>query len=256
MLLASAPTDPAAELSPGAGVEALWARFRGGRDPSARDALVHSYQRYARMMAAKAYARRISGEIEFDDYLQYAQVGLLEAIDRFDPARGIKFETFAGQRVTGAILNGLAGASELREQIAARKRLVAQRVALLQEGHEAAGSGDDVFARLADAAIGLALGFMLEGSGMYRQDEEQAAADTTYAGVELRQLRAQLRSAIAQLPERQRQVLQAHYLQNEPFEQVAERMKLSRGRVSQLHGEGLRKLRASLGGGAGVDFSC
>jgi RNA polymerase sigma factor for flagellar operon FliA len=243
----AAPDDAASS-----DLDRLWERYAFGRGIGERNALAGWYAEFARMMAAKAYGRRTSPEVEFDDYLQYARIGLLESIERFDPAHGAKFETYAAVRINGAILNGLASASELHEQLAARRRLVAARTASLREDAVPAAA-DDVFGRLADIAIGLAVGFMLEGSGMF-QDAEPGMPDNSYSGVELRQMRRRLHGTIAQLPERQRHVVHAHYVQNLAFDEIAATLKLSRGRVSQLHREALATLAALLKPGQDVDF--
>lgn len=233
--------------------EHLWARYALGRRVEIRNALAASYAEFARMMAAKAYARRTSEEMEFDDYLQYARIGLIESIERFDAAQGAKFETYAAIRINGAILNGLESASELHEQLAARRRRVAERTAALRTASEDS-SGGGVFGRLADVAIGLAVGFMLEGSGMFR-DADVGMPDNTYSGVELRQMQRRMHGMIAQLPERQRHVVHAHYVQNQAFDEIAANLKLSRGRVSQLHREALTNLAALLDTARDVDFS-
>ena len=99
---------------------ALWKRLRDGADTGARDALLAMHMPYAKVVAASYYSRRFHDEIEFGDYLQYASVGLLEAMDRYDPARGVQFRTFAARRMHGAILNGLERLTEKQQQIAAR----------------------------------------------------------------------------------------------------------------------------------------
>jgi RNA polymerase sigma factor for flagellar operon FliA len=206
------------------------------------------------MMAAKAYARRTSSELEFADYLQYAHVGLLESIERYDPDRGAKFETYAAIRINGAILYGLESSSELHEQLAARRRMLADRASSLN-GDATDASGSDVFARLADIAMGLAVGFMLEDSGMFRADDE-GVADSGYAGIELRQMSGRLHEAVDRLPERQQQLIRGHYLQHQTFDEIAQRMNVSRGRVSQLHRDALGKLAGYLRESREIDFSC
>jgi RNA polymerase sigma factor for flagellar operon FliA len=230
-------------------LEAVWQRFHAG-ERAARDELVHAYQPYARMHAARLYARRTYQDLEFDDYLQYAQLGLLEAIERYQDSHGAKFETFASARVSGAILNGIVSASELREQLAARKRIVAQRVEVLG----GASARDDVFSQLAELAIGLALGFVLEETGIYAGAEGEYA-DNSYHGVELRQLRGTLLAALDRLPPLQRRIVYAHYLQQQPFAEVALACQLSAGRVAQLHKEAMAELRRTLHGQGGLDIS-
>jgi hypothetical protein len=64
--------------------------------------------------------RRTSNELEFGDFMQVGTVGLLEAINRFNPERGVRFETYAGRRIEGAILSGVQSLSERQQQVSAR----------------------------------------------------------------------------------------------------------------------------------------
>lgn len=234
---------------------ALWASYAGGQ-AAVREQLVQTYLPFARIMAARLFAARTHMQVEFDEYLQFARVGLMEAVDRYDPARGSKFETFAASRIRGAILSGMASYSEVHEQIAARKRLVGERLAALKDSGRATAEPAALFGYLAELAIGLAVGFALEDSGMYSNHEQPAHyADNSYAGVELKQLRARLKSLLEQLPGKHRQVVACHYLQRMAFEEVAERMQLSKGRVAQIHREALLKLRDALRGQPELNWS-
>lgn len=223
----------------------LWSTYVQTRDSAVRDQLLAAYMEFARMLAAKTFARRSYCGMEFADYLQYATVGLIEAIDRFDPERGFKFETFAASRITGAMLNGIENSSEIQQQIVARKRVLGQRVASLADAPAAAASADSVFARLAEIAVGLAVGFALEESGMH-QFEHAESADNSYTGVEMKQLQMQVTQAVLALPGNQRKVIEMHYLQQCGFDEVAEAMALTRGRISQLHKQALGSLKVLL----------
>jgi RNA polymerase sigma factor FliA len=230
----------------------LWAAFVQTRDGAVREQLLAAYMEYARMMAAKVYARRTYTTMDFADYLQYATVGLIEAIDRFDPERGYKFETFAARRIIGAMLNGIETSSEVQQQIVARKRVLGQRVASLSDAPGKAAGADDVFSRLADIAVGLAVGLALENSGMH-QFAYAESADNSYTGVEMKQLESQVRQAVLALPANQRKVIEMHYLQQCEFEEVAEAMALTRGRISQIHKQALGSLKSLLKHGAELD---
>jgi RNA polymerase sigma factor for flagellar operon FliA len=236
-------------------IRRVWTSFVQTRCSEARERLVSAYMEFARMLAAKVYARRTNDGMEFADYLQYATVGLIEAVDRFDPERGVLFESFAAVRITGAMLTGLESSTEIQRQIATRKRLISDRVASLADAALPPAGPEAVFARLAEMAIGLAVGFALEDSGMYLQ-EEGAYADNTYVGVELKQLRGRVKAALAALGTNQRRVIELHYLQHLPFEDVATRMSLTRGRISQIHKEALQSLRVRLRATDALDLHC
>lgn len=227
--------------------EALWRAFVQDATPEHRERLLAHYLPFARMLAARMYAGRTHMQVEFDEYLQLARLGLIEALDRFDPGRGYKFETYAGSRINGAILSGMEAYSEVHEQVAARKRAVTARLASLKDKDLVANQPEDVFAYLAELAIGLAVGFALDNPGMY-QDPERGTQyqDNTYAGVELKQLRARIGALLDGLPGKHRQVIAYHYLQQCAFEEIADLLQVSRGRVSQIHKEALLKLREAL----------
>lgn len=228
---------------------ALWQRLRDGGDTRARDDLLALHMPYAKVVAASYYARRFHNEVEFGDYLQYASLGLLEAMDRYDPARGVQFRTFAARRMHGAILNGLERLTEKQQQIAARQRLRAERVqdlkALAQEAGGAAGAQqpDQLLRFVSEVGIGLALCWMLEGTAMVDSGEGAASAPF-YRDLAMRQLRDQLLHAVDSLPPAERTVIRHHYLQEIPFDQIAAMLQLTKGRISQIHKQALLRLRA------------
>jgi RNA polymerase sigma factor for flagellar operon FliA len=220
----------------------LWESFRRAPDADLRTRLIELHLPFARIMAAKVYAGRPSNEFEFDEYLQFATMGMLECVDRYDPVHGASFRTYASQRMVGAILSGLERLSEKQQQIAVRKRLAAERVESLRGDEAAPGSPEALFASLARIAVGLALGSVLEDSGMYRT-EEVPGQDTSYQSIELRQLQQRVRALVDTLPDRERRIIRYHYLNRLPFDHVAEMLGVSKGRVSQLHRRAMDLLR-------------
>jgi RNA polymerase sigma factor for flagellar operon FliA len=249
---AKAPQRARSATPAAADLEATWQAYAAARDPALRGRLIAAYQEFARIMAAKLYARRLYTEMEFADYLQYATIGLIESVDRFDPALGNKFETFAAARITGAVLNGIEQSSEVQQQVAARRRIVAQRVESLNEG---GADGGNVFARLAELAIGLAVGFALDEGGL-ATGGEAPYPDNSYSGVEMKQLQARIKALVGELAPAERAVVQGHYLQQLPFEEIAVSMKLSRGRIAQIHKAALAHLRQRMLAMDEMDIRC
>ncbi|HEV7913041.1 MAG TPA: sigma-70 family RNA polymerase sigma factor [Albitalea sp.] len=211
------------------------------------DGLVVAHLPLVRIIAARLYRMRWNQSVEFDEYCQMGAVGLVEAARRFDPSRGAEFGTFASWRIGGAILNGLARSTELHQQIASRKRLVDSRTASLAEDGATVqdASLEAALARLAKVAVGLAVGFMLEGTGMF-DDGQAVTRFDGYASIAVRQLRTRLRTAVAFLPWQERRVLEGHYFQQQAFVEIADDLGLTRGRISQIHKSALERLRAVL----------
>jgi RNA polymerase sigma factor for flagellar operon FliA len=227
----------------------LWRRLRGSGDAAARAELLDLHLPYARIVAASYYGKRFNDDVEFGDYVQLASVGLVEALDRFDPARGVQFRTFAARRMHGAILNGLERLTEKQQQIAARRRLRHER---LQDVKALAGSDgsmrvlaapEPLLRFVAEAGIGLALCWLLEGTAMV-EDPASGRDQPFYQSVALRQLRQRLLHAVDLLPARERVVVRSHYLQELPFDEIAAMLRLTRGRISQIHRQALVRLRA------------
>ncbi|WP_374357318.1 sigma-70 family RNA polymerase sigma factor, partial [Chitinimonas sp.] len=199
-------------LLPLADEPALWASLRAG-EQAARSRLIEAYLPFARMLAAKQYAGRIGDDLEFAEYLQSATVGLLEAVERYDPARGALFKAYAVLRIQGAMLNNLEQATEKRSQITTRQRLKAERRDSVKDALN--DHDKDLFHQLADVAISLALGFMVDEADSYRHPD--AMASPHYSSIELAQLRRSMKSLVDQLPERERLVIKYHYFNQMPI---------------------------------------
>jgi RNA polymerase sigma factor FliA len=222
---------------------ALWRSLREERDEGARATLIERYLPYAKMVAAMMYGQRVNLEDEFADYLQMARLGLLEAIDRYDPDAGAQFKTFAARRVRGAVLDGITLLSEKHTQAHVRSRALAARTESVAQLEQAEQRGD-LFKFLSEVGMGLALGFMLEDSGMFEPSSARTTGpDPHYGAIELRQTRQQLHGLIDGLPPAERKVIRHHYLHGMAFEDIADGMNLTKGRISQIHKKALATLR-------------
>lgn len=232
----------------------LWRRYRDGGDPAAREKLLALHLPYARVVAATYYSKRFHDEIEFGDYHQFASIGLLEALERFDPDRGAQFRTFAARRMHGAILNGLERLTEKQQQIAARQRIRAQRTEALKEialertavrEGSAPKGAEQLMTYVAEVGLGLALSWLLEGTSMV-DGPNRAESIPFYRNAQVRELRERLLAIVDALPPQERTVIRSHYLQEVPFEQVAKTLNLTKGRISQIHKQALLRLRAGV----------
>ena len=199
-----------------------------------------------RAIAARLYRARWNDALAFEEYVQMGAIGLLEAARRFVARRGVPFGAFASWRIAGAILNGLERATEQHQQLVARRRWGAERLSSLGADGPAPSEPLELrLAALARVAVGLAVGFMLEGSGMYCGGGESTARDGSTVLAD-RQLGRQLRDAVRGLPAPERRVLEEHYFEHRPFADIAAALHLTRGRVSQLHRRGIDRLRDRL----------
>ena len=227
----------------------LWTRHRDQHDAQAREELIMRYLPYARSVAGGLYRQHVHHEVELQDYVQWATLGLIEALDRYDPARGALFTTYAHARMQGAIRNGLEHISERQEQCALHRKLRAERVAAAQFEHDVAdaGAGDPTLVGdMVEIAAGMMLAVLLDDTGML-QTPDQALPDGCYESVAFKQERKRLHTLIDQLTQREQAVVRLHYFQGLTYEYIAQSLDITKGRVAQLHGQALGRLRKLFG---------
>ena len=240
---------------------ALWARLNAHGDAHARAALIEMHRAFARVVAATYFGRRIDDDIDFDEYHQWALLGMIESVDRFDAARGVGFRTFASRRMHGCILDGLEHATEKQQQIAVRRRLREERAADALQAARAGRGGigaaideGELFAVLAEVGMGLALGMLLEDTAMVEPARDAVVPDRAYDHAELRQLQGAVHASIGKLSEQEQLVVRGHYLDDLRFVEIADKLGLTKGRVSQIHKQAMDKLRATLGTANSLDL--
>jgi len=231
----------AADGSPLADEARLWQALRLGQDRLARGRIILRYLPFARVIARSVMNSLSADYLQYSDLVQFATVGLIEAIDRFDAERRIPFKAFAEKRVRGAVLNGISTHSELHAQQAFRQHHRRERLAALKSSSPARNESE-IFSEMIDLAVGLAVGLMLEDTAQFRAAPEALGVRYGEPG-ELASQSDLFRRLLSHLPETERLVLELHYDQNFPFSQVAQVMSLSKGRISQLHKSALAKLR-------------
>ena len=216
----------------------LWVRLRFEQRSEAREPLFNRYRSFARSLALRI---RPWGQREIArDAEQLGYAGLLQAIDAFDPLRGSRFESFARPRILGSVRDGFAQASELEAQWSYRRKQERDRLRSLREGKDQA---QDPIEALGEIAACLAVGLMLDGTGMVASEQAPDPAPSAYESLEWRQTLHILTRELEQLPPAQATVIRQHYLHGLPFTQVAELMEVSRSRISQLHTAAITRLR-------------
>lgn len=211
----------------------MWSAYISNPTQKNKDALVASYDGYVNAIAANFFANKQVRDIQFNEYKQYGMMGLLEALERFNPAQGVRFKTYATHRIRGAILSGVEKHSEQQQQISHLARLRQERLRSLVNA-QAKTAERDAFLELAEVAFGLAIGIMLEGTTLFNSEDAQIQSEV-YKKRELSDLSKLITRLIELLPQQDQQVLNLHYYQKQGFDEVARALGITRGRVSQIH---------------------
>lgn len=241
---------------------ALWQKYKEMRDPKTREDLIIHYASLVRYAAGRI-AMGLPSQVEVDDLESYGLFGLMEAIDRFDLSRGVKFETYALNRIRGAIIDGLRAdtwAPALKQKM---KQMEQAQAALESElGRDPAD--EELAARLGmsvtdlnrrqsevSAAVMLSLDEVTssgdEGEGTSVGDR---LPDPRSPDPELEALfterREMLAVAIEKLSEKERLVVTLFYYEGLTAKEIAMTMNLSVARISQLHSKAILRLRGRL----------
>src|SRR6266581_7200065 len=210
---------------------------------------------------ARRMAATMPNSIDIGDLVQDGVLGLIDAANRFDEDRGIKFETFAERRVRGAMIDALRKDAWPRGVRRQRRELDAAREALRRElGHEpsmadlAARVGSDekrlsrtiVRINTIEATSPLASGDHTNESTLpaVLVPSEPDAPDAAYEKAEMRD---HVRAAIQSLPARERRVVSLYYYGEATMKQIGSEIGVNESRVSQLHARAVRRLREALG---------
>tara|TARA_R110002096_G_scaffold130643_5_gene279930 strand:- start:24648 stop:25367 length:720 start_codon:yes stop_codon:yes gene_type:complete len=201
-------------------------------------------------------AARLPATVDVNDLMQSGMVGLLEAAGNFDASRGASFETYAGIRIRGAMLDDIRKHDWTPRSVHHKYRRVTEAINEIEgETGEAASpeqvaqrigiSIDDYYKILSDSACSRLFSFeeTLEEPTMQRKPP---SSDTPRPDEELyrEQFRDQLASSIEQLPERERLVLSLYYEQELNMKEIGAVLEVSESRVCQIHGQAVMRLRA------------
>lgn len=219
--------------------------------------------RHAGLVKRIAYhlAARLPASVEIDDLIQAGSIGLLEAVRHYQGDRGASFETYAGIRIRGAMLDELRRGDWAPRSLHRRARAVeaAMRAIEQQTGREARDtevaehlglSLDDYHAAVSDAARCQVLSADAFDDG----DGYDAAAEHGDPGQQFDReaFQQELVGAIAGLPERERLVMSLYYERELNLREIGRVLEVSESRICQIHGQALLRLRARLGDWADV----
>ena len=215
---------------------------------SADDSFIEEHRPLVTRIVARLRARyELTGEQ--DDLMAYGFQGLLEARSRFDPSRGVQFNTFAYYRVRGAVIDGVRASGRLPAR-AYQKLKAAQAALYLGEAEADARAADPArrtdrarsAAALREAVGKLTTSYVASAVGQ----EEDRPDESPEAILVHEETRRRLRSLLGTLPEREAALVRGFYFEGRRFDHVAEELGISKSWASRLHGKALARLREGL----------
>ena len=225
-----------------------------------RDALIVATLPLIKHVAHRV-ATRLPANIEMRDLINAGVLGLLDAVDKFEPERGVKFKTYAEVRIRGAILDSLRNLDwaprSLRKKSKDLERIYADlsqklgRPASDEEVSEAMGEDIEDFHALVEQLHGLTIGSFenvgdSEDSDNYINYYPDDGTNDPYVRFQSNELTALLAQAIDELPEKERLVLSLYYFEEFTMKEIGTLLGVNESRVSQLHTKATLRLRTRL----------
>jgi RNA polymerase sigma factor for flagellar operon FliA len=242
---------------------AIWHGFKGSADPEARERLILHYAPLVKYVASRV-ATGLPSSVEQADLVSYGMFGLIDALHKFEPSRGNKFETYAIPRIKGAIIDELRAMDWVPRSVRFKQREIEKALAGLESMLKRQPTERELAERL-----GMSLGELHEVItqisfvSVLALDEtisvgadrgEQVSLIDTLAdkgldptmGVESQETRGLLAAAINELSEREKIVVTLYYFEGLTLAEIGEILGVTESRVCQIHTKAVGVLRGQL----------
>jgi RNA polymerase sigma factor FliA len=242
----------------------LWREYRRTNDPGIRDRLILTYAPLVKYVAGRL-GSGLPAHVDEGDLVSYGLLGLINAIERYDPDRDVKFETYAIARIKGAIIDELRAMDWVPRSVRARARGIERAIAELEKKLHRAPTDAEIAAKLgiSEDELGESL-IEISRSSIAALDEvwsggeddtitvrdtlEDESAPDPQAALSESEMRDAIADAIARLPEREKLVVTLYYYEELTLREIGEVLGVTESRVSQLHTKAVLRLKARLSG--------
>jgi RNA polymerase sigma factor for flagellar operon FliA len=242
----------------------MWRRYKSSGDERARERLVVAYSPLVKYVSGRM-ASGLPAHVDEADLISYGLVGLINAIERFELEREIKFETYAITRIKGAIIDELRSLDWVPRSVRAKAREIERANAKLEHKLQRAPTDEEMADELGVGVPDfLASLLQISNSTIAALDELWTVGDASGDQVSLldtiqdpraldpaavmdqTELKDRVADAIARLPEREKLVVALYYYENLTLREIGEVLGVTESRISQLHTKAVLRLRSRL----------
>ena len=243
----------------------IWREYRRTGAKDLRDRLIVMYSPLVKYVAGRL-GSGLPAHVDEGDLVSYGLLGLIGAIERYDPERDIKFETYAIARIRGSIIDELRALDWVPRSVRSRAREIERAIATLEAKLGRAPTDEEISAKvgitteeLEDALTDIArssIAALDELWSVSGEGDQVSLLDTLEDPDSIRpaealdetELREILGDAISRLPEREKLVITLYYYEELTLREIGEVLGVTESRVSQLHTKAILRLKARLGG--------
>lgn len=235
----------------------LWDNYIKTKDVKIREELIIKYLYLVKFVAGRLYAN-YGNNVEYDDLVSYGVFGLIDAIEKYDTARGVKFDTYAQLRIKGAIIDYLREIDWLPRSVRQKAKELEKAYYELENELGRPANDEEVAAKL-DVTVEefqkkiqhistysiVSLDDLLEQKREFANDEGNNE-NNPGAALEKDVFRNIIIETINALPEKENRVITLYYYEELTYKEIGKLLNISESRVSQLHTKAIIKLKSKI----------
>ena len=243
----------------------LWEKYSQKQDSETREALIIEYVSLVKLVSGRL-SMYLGYTVEYEDLVSYGIFGLIDAIDKFDYRKGIKFETYASLRIRGAILDQIRKMDWIPRSVRQKQRQIDAAITKLESAEDKTATDEEIAKEL-DISLeeyyvwqgqtkvtGIASidEFVEQGIEVRAFDNQKYADNEPEKVYEKEELKNLLKESLDKLTEKERMVVVLYYYEELTLKEISSVLEVSESRVSQLHTKALQKMKQILGSQYGI----
>lgn len=245
----------------------LWEEYGKSKSPEIREKIIINYAPLVKVVAGRL-SMYLGYNVEYEDLVSYGVFGLIDAIDKFDYEKGIKFETYASLRIRGSILDQIRKMDWIPRTLRQKQKKMDAAVSKI-ELEKGTGATEEELANeigiteeeltvwrgQTNISNVISLDEFVESGGERENIRDKSSTfDMPEDVVERNELKQMIKDSLETLTEKERKVILLYYYEELTLKEISNVLEVSESRVSQLHTKALFKMKSRLGGQTGYIF--
>ena len=248
-----------------AGRNKLWENYGKTKSPEIREKLILEYAPLVKLVAGRL-SMYLGYNVEYEDLVSYGIFGLIDAIDKFDSMKAVKFETYASLRIRGAILDQIRKMDWIPRTIRQKQKKIDSAMKEIEQDTGRMATDEEIAKKLGitdDDYLGwqsqmkitglVSLDEFLEsGTESIPQQGNQHRFESPEEVIEKTELKKTLELALELLTEKEKKVILLYYYEDLTLKEISNVLEVSESRISQLHTRALQKMKTNMGNYMGI----
>ena len=237
--------------------EKLWEEYQKKKTPELREKLIIEYSPLVKLVAGRL-SMYLGYNVEYDDLVSYGIFGLIDAIDKFDLEKEVKFETYASLRIRGTILDQIRKMDWIPRTVRQKQKKIDEAIKQVEMRTGKNASDEEIAQELGLSEDELTTWqSQLKVTNVVSLNEYLDARRNSHFiqpedKVEEEELKQKLEESLEVLTEKERKVILLYYYEDLTLKEISSILEVSESRISQLHTKALLKMRKKLGNYLGI----